>query len=385
MTAIWYILAILSADPLASVLQAASGHFFPARLVVIVALVLVNELRKMIQALQAAMRPLAGAASVPTDDFADRLKATKAAVAQALRDGKNGTAGASQPAAAPADAQQMEFDSGDEAAPQAQLAETTQREADAERRAADAAARLADAEKCLVAEREAREAAEAREASERRRREAADARAARERDERLAAESRANAAEARAEKERARADAAEARATDERSRADAAEESAAKARTRADAAEARAPSARPEFLDHRSRGWRSAGGPTEFGSWRRADAAPSCSNSLLARLSTGALAAAPRRAVQRPAPRRSRSREATPPPPPQAGLAELGGKRKPPESAQPPTPEEGQPPGTVAFAFEGPDGGGPRMPFIGEDPRRRAMKKSCAPGGEGQS
>jgi len=177
------------------------------------------------------------------------------------------------------------------------------------------------------------------------------------------------AAESRADALRARVDAAEKRATDERERADAAEESAAKARTRADVEER-------DFLDHRTRGWRSAGGLTEFGSWRRADAASS--------YSTGALAAAPQRAVQRPAPRRSRSREATPPPPPQEGPAELGGKRKPPDSAQPPTPEEGQPSGTVAFAFEGPDGGGPRMPLIGEDPRRRAMKKSCAPG-EGQS
>ena len=279
----------------------------------------------MIQALEAAMKPLAGAASGPTDDFADRLKATKAAVAQALRDGKNGTAGAAQPAAAPAGAEPMQLDGGNEAELRARLAATTRRLAAAERRASDA-------EKRLAAERKAREAAE---------RKAHDAAACT-----VAEGKRADYLEGELRTADRGYQALQSIFSEERKKRRAAEKAL-----------------------------------------REAQARPA-STSLVGR-SGGALAAAPQRAVPRPAPRRrSPSRERTPPPPPRAGPAELRGKRKPPESAQPPTPDPGQPSATVAFEVaDNFDGGGPagEADRVGSDPRRRAMKKSaCAPG-EGQS
>lgn len=282
----------------------------------------------MIQALQAVMRPFADATSGPTDDFEDRLKASKAAIAQALRDAKNGTAGAAQPAAAPAGAQ-MEFDSDGEAAPQAQLAATEERLAAAERRASDAERRAAELEKCLAVERKAREAAERT--------------------------SRDAAACTAAEGKRADYLEGELRTAD------------------------RGYQALQSLFSEERQKRRSA-----EKALREAQARPA-STSLVGR-SGGALAAAPQRAVPRPAPRRSPSRERTPSPLPRAGPAELRGKRKPPNSANPPTPNQGQPSATVAFdVAETFDGGGP----AGEadrrsDPQRRAMKKSCAPG-EGQS
>ena len=276
----------------------------------------------MIEKLRTLIKPLADAASGPTAEFADTLEASKAAIAQALRDAKNGTAGAAQPAAAPAGAQ-MEFDSDGEAAPQAQLAATEERLAAAERRAAEL-------EKCLAAERKAREAAE---------RKALDAAACT-----VAEGKRADYLESELRTADRGYQALQSLFSEERKRRRAAEKALQEAQ------------ARP------------------------------ASTSLVGR-SGGALAAAPQRAVPRPAPCRSRSRERTPPPPPRAGPAELRGKRKPPDSANPPTPDPGQPPATVEFDFtETFDGGGPagEAERRGSDQRRRATKKSCAPG-DGQS
>ena len=94
----------------------------------------------MIATLRALIKPLADASSGPTDEFVDTLEASKAAIAQALRDAKNGTAGAAQPAAAPA--KQMELDGGNEAELGTQLAVITRRLADVDRRASDATAAL---------------------------------------------------------------------------------------------------------------------------------------------------------------------------------------------------------------------------------------------------
>lgn len=94
----------------------------------------------MIATLRALIKPLADASSGPTDEFVDTLEASKAAIAQALRDAKNGTAGAAQPAAAPA--KQMELDGGNEAELGTQLAVITLRLADVDRRASDATAAL---------------------------------------------------------------------------------------------------------------------------------------------------------------------------------------------------------------------------------------------------
>ena len=285
---------------------------------------------RMIQALQAAMRPFAAAASGPTDDFEDAWETAGEDILKALRGTTSGTAGAAQPAAAPAGAQ-MEFDSDGEAAPQAQLAATEERLAAAERRASDAERRASDAEKRLAAERKAREAAE---------RKAHDAAACT-----VAEGKRADYLEGELRTADRGYQALQSLFSEERKRRRAAEKAL-----------------------------------------REAQARPA-STSLVGR-SGGALAAAPQRAVARPAPRRRPpSRERTPPPPPQAGPAELGGKRKPPNSANPPTPDPGQPSATVAFELaDNFDGGGPagEAERRGSDQRRRATKKSCAPG-EGQS
>ena len=276
----------------------------------------------MIETLRKLIKPVAEAASGPTAEFADTLEASKAAIAQALRDAK-GTAGAAQPAAAPAGAQQMDFDSDDEAALRTHLATMTQRATIAERRAAEL-------EKCLAAERKAREAAE---------RKARDAAACT-----VAEGKRADYLEGELRTADRGYQALQSLFSEERKRRRAAEKAL-----------------------------------------REAQARPA-STSLVGR-SGGALAAALQRAVPRPAPRRSRSRERTPPPPPRAGPAELRGKRKPPNSANPPTPDPGQPSATVAFDVAGTfDGGGPagEADRVGSDPLRRAMKKSCAPG-EGRS
>ncbi|CAH0380201.1 unnamed protein product, partial [Pelagomonas calceolata] len=260
---------------------------------------------RMIQALQAAMRPFADAASGPTDDFADTLEASKAAIAQALRDAKNGSAGAAQPAAAPAGAEPMQLDGGNDAELRARLAATTQRATEAERRAAEL-------EKRLAAERKAREAAERKTRD------------------------------------------ADACTVAERKRADDLEE------------ELRIADRGNLALQSKFAEERKARRAAEK-ALREVQRRPA-STSLLAQSSARALAAAPQRAVPRPAPlRRSPSRERTPPPPPRAGPAELGGKRKPPNSANPPTPDPGQPPATVEFDFtETFDGGGP----AGEAERR---------------
>ena len=224
----------------------------------------------------------------------------------------------------------MEFDSDGEAAPQAQLAATEERLAAAERRASDAERRAAELEKCLAAERKAREAAE---------RKALDAAACT-----VAEGKRANYLESELRTADRGYQALQSLFSEERKRRRAAEKALQEAQ------------ARP------------------------------ASTSLVGR-SGEALAAAPQRAVPRPAPRRSRSRERTPPPPPRAGPAELRGKRKPPDSANPPTPDPGQPSATVAFELaDNFDGGGPagEADRAGSDQRRRAMKKSCAPG-DGQS
>ena len=277
----------------------------------------------MIETLRTLIKPLADASSGPTDDFADTLQASKAAIAQALRDAKNGTAGAAQPDAAPAGTEPMQLDGGNEAELRAQLTATTRRLAAAERRASEL-------EKRLAAERKAREAAE---------RKALDA-----------------AACTVAEGKRADYLEGELRTAD------------------------RGYQALQSILAEERKKRRAADKAL-----REAQARPA-STSLVGQ-SGGALAAAPQRAVPRPAPRRSPSRERTPPPPPRAGPAELGGKRKPPNSANPPTPDPGQPPATVEFDFtETFDGGGPagEAERRGSDQRRRATKKSCAPG-EGQS
>ncbi len=278
----------------------------------------------MIGTLRTLIKPVADAASGPTAEFADTLEASKAAIAQALRDAKNGTAGAAQPAAAPAGAEPMQLDGGNEAELRPQLAATTQRATEAERRAAEL-------EKCLAAERKAREAAE---------RKARDAAAC---------------------------------IVAERKRADDLEEELRIA-DRGNLA------LQSKFAEERKK---RRAAETAL---REVQARPA-STSLLAQSSARALAV-PQRAVQRPAPRRrSPSRERTPPPPPRAGPAELRGKRKPPDSANPPTPDPGQPPATVEFEVaDNFDGGGPagEVDRVGSDPRRRAMKKSCAPG-EGQS
>ena len=273
----------------------------------------------MIATLRTLIKPLADAASGPTAEFADTLEASKAAIAQALRDAK-GTAGAAQPAAAPAGAQQMDFDSDDEAALRTHLATMTQRATIAERRAAEL-------EKCLAAERKAREAAE---------RKALDAAACT-----VAEGKRADYLEGELRTADRGYQALQSLFSEERKKRRAAETAL-----------------------------------------REVQARPASTQSSARAL------AVPQRAVQRPAPRRrSPSRERTPPPPPRAGPAELRGKRKPPNSANPPTPDPGQPSATVAFDVAGTfDGGGPagEADRRGSDPQRRAMKKSCAPG-EGQS
>ena len=89
----------------------------------------------------------------------------------------------------------------------------------------------------------------------------------------------------------------------------------------------------------------------------------------------------PRRRPKSASVKRNDARERTPSPLPRAGPAELRGKRKPPNSANPPTPNQGQPSATVAFdVAETFDGGGP----AGEadrrsDPQRRTGRGVTQP------